>query len=166
LTACANVARAAAAVGFSAASAYKRRLRDARFAQGWEAAMAVGRARLEAHLLDAADRALDPDALPIAEGTPKVTVAEALGILKHQPAGSKPGSGGRGQGRGGRRGDGYMDWVTDEDVDMMERAANARASIHDKIARMLEQDNERRLAEGWTLHGEDWIPPGWIRAEP
>lgn len=162
LTACANVRLAAAAVGFSAASAYRRRSRDARFAEGWEAAMAVGRTRLEAHLIDAANRALDPDSLPIADGAPKVTVSEAISILKHQPAGSRPGSGGRSQGRGGRRGDGYMDWVTDDDVDMMEQAEKARASIHDKLARMLEQDNQRRLAAGYTLHGEDWIPPGWV----
>ena len=36
LAASANVQRAAAAAGFSAATVYKRRLKDARFAEGWE----------------------------------------------------------------------------------------------------------------------------------
>lgn len=123
--------------------------------------MAVGRARLEAHLLDAADRALDPDALPIAEGAPRVTVGEAISILKHSPSGKGPASGGSAGGRGRRPGDGYMDWVTDDDVDRMDEAERARASIYDKLQRLLERDKERKLAGGWTLIGEDWVPPGW-----
>ncbi len=157
LTACANVARAAAAVGFSAASAYKRRAKDRQFADGWDAAIAVGRARLEAHLIAAADRTFDPDTLPIAEGAPTVSVGEAISILKHKPAGS-----GGGDGRARARALGYMDWVTDEDVDEMERAEEVRKSIHDKLQRLIEQDEERRLAAGYTRHGEDWIPPGWV----
>ena len=154
LTASANVARAAAAVGFSATAIYKRKLRDRHFADGWEAAIAVGRSRLEAHLLVQADRTFDPEALPVAEGAPKVTVSEAISILKHKPAGS--GTSGSGD---------FLTWKEEADLKTPDEMAEVRERILDKLERFREQEREEKLAGGWTLHGEDWIPPGWVRAE-
>ena len=150
LTASANVARAAAAAGFSAAAVYKRKVRDPHFAAGWDAAIAVGRSRLEAHLLDAADRAFDPEALPIAEGSPKVTVSEAISILKHKPAASGNDSNG-----------GFMTWQEEADSKTPDEMKEVRERILEKLERFRVQETEDKLEKGWTRHGEDWIPPGW-----
>ncbi len=150
LTASANVARAAAAAGFSAAAVYKRKVRDPHFAAGWDAAIAVGRSRLEAHLLDAADRAFDPEALPIAEGSPKVTVSEAISILKHKPAGNGNDSNG-----------GFMTWKEEADSKTPDEMKEVRERILEKLERFRVQETEDKLEKGWTRHGDDWIPPGW-----
>jgi hypothetical protein len=90
LTVSASVRRAAAAAGFSAAAVYKRRLKDRRFALAWEAALETGRARLQAHLVEAANRTFDPDELPVGDEheAPKVSVSEAINIAKLGSAGS------------------------------------------------------------------------------
>lgn len=84
LTVSASVKRAAAAAGFSTAAVYKRRLKDRRFAAAWDAALETGRARLQAHLVEAANRTFDPDELPIGEGheVPSVSVSEAINIAR------------------------------------------------------------------------------------
>lgn len=159
LTASANVARAAAAVGFSATAVYTRKARDKHFAAGWEAAIAVGRSRLEAFLLTQADRVFDPEGLPIAEGAVKVSVGDAIAILKLRPAGE------RGAGaRTGPRSDGYMDYMSDDDLAMMEQAEAARERILERLDRMAKRIDGEKEALGWTLEGEDWIPPGWGKA--
>lgn len=148
LTASANVARAAAAAGFSAAAIYKRKLRDQHFAAGWDAAIAVGRARLEAHLLVAAERSFDPEGLPVAEGAPQVSVTEAISILKHKPAGASA-----------------SEWECDNDAGMSEAEVKAlREKIIAKLERVRAIDEREKLDGGWTRDGEDWIPPGWVRA--
>ena len=155
LTINANVQRAAKAAGFSQATVYKRRARDGHFAAGWDAAIAVGRARLESFLIVQAERNFDPEAMPIGEGEPKVTVNEALGILKHKAEGAdRPGR--------RRRGDGYMDWVTDDDVAAMEEAKEAKQRILDRLGRLAERMDREKAEQGWTKHGDHWIPPGWV----
>ena len=155
LTINANVQRAAKAAGFSQATVYKRRARDGHFAAGWDAAIAVGRARLESFLIVQATRNFDPEAMPIGEGEPKVTVNEALGILKHKAEGAdRPGR--------RRRGDGYMDWVTDDDVAAMEEAKEAKQRILDRLERLAERMDREKAEQGWTKHGDHWIPPGWV----
>ena len=146
LTASANVARAAAVAGFSAAAIYKRKLRDQHFASGWDAAIAVGRSRLEAHLIVAAERSFDPAGLPVAEGAPTVTVGEAISILKHKPAAA-----------------GAADW--DEGGGLSEdEVKELREKIIDKLERTKAINDRERSEAGWKQDGEDWIPPGWVRA--
>lgn len=77
-----NYTLAAKRTGFSREAIYKRRRRDPAFAQRCQAAKAQGYARIEALLIEAAERALegrppDPDS-PIAP----MTVADAINILK------------------------------------------------------------------------------------
>ena len=153
LTATGNVARAAAAAGFSAQTAYKRRLRDKHLAAGWEAAMAVGRARLEAHLLFAANRSFDPETLPVAEGAPKVSVGEAISILKHKPA---PGVSESGD---------FSTWQEEGEALSTDEFTALREKIIAKLARVRERDAREKSEEGWTQDGDNWIPPGWVRAE-
>ena len=149
LTASANVARAAAAAGFSAAAIYKRKLRDQHFASGWDAAIAVGRSRLEAHLIVAAERSFDPDGLPVAEGAPQVSVTEAIAILKHKPAAAASTS----------------EWECDNEFGMSkQQGEELREKIIDKLERVRERDDCDKLEKGWTRDGENWIPPGWVRA--
>ena len=149
LTASANVARAAAAAGFSAAAIYKRKLRDQHFASGWDAAIAVGRSRLEAHLMVAAERSFDPEGLPVAEGAPQVSVTEAIAILKHKPAAAASTS----------------EWECDNEFGMSkQQGEELREKIIDKLERVRERDNCDKLEKGWTRDGENWIPPGWVRA--
>ena len=151
LTASANVARAAAAAGFSAAAIYKRKLRDKHFACGWDAAIAVGRSRLEAHLIHAAERSFDPEGLPVAEGTPKVSVSEAISILKHWPSGAATGS------------SDFPTWQEEGDAMSNDEVTALREKIIAKLGRVRERDNRRKIEDGWTQDGENWIPPGWVR---
>ena len=150
LTASANVARAAAAAGFSAAAIYKRKVRDRHFAEGWEAAIAAGRARLEAHLIVAAERSFDPEALPVAEGEPKVSVSEAISILKHKPAAAAAPA---------------PEWGDDPGYSQEDVAA-LREKIIDKLERVRAINDRDKLEKGWTQDGEDWVPPGWVKAQP
>jgi hypothetical protein len=59
LAASCNVAHAAAAAGFSKEAFYARRRRDPGFAQRWDSALAQGYVRIEALLIEQAERALD-----------------------------------------------------------------------------------------------------------
>lgn len=154
LTVNANVQLAAVAAGFSAGAVYKRKARDRHFAAGWDAAIAVGRARLESFLIVQAERNFDPEALPIGEGQPKVTVSEALGILKHKPSASVA---------GGKRTDGYMDWVTDDDVAAMDDHEAAMKRIIDRLQRLSEREDRKKIDQGYRKVGEDWIPQGWVK---
>jgi hypothetical protein len=75
------VKRAAAAAGISTTSFYKRRGRYPGFAAEWAAAEQDAKARLHGFVLAAGIAAFDPDGPGDAE-TPKVTVSEAIAILR------------------------------------------------------------------------------------
>lgn len=153
LTASANVARAAAAAGFSATAIYKRKVRDRHFAAGWDAAIAVGRARLEAHLIVAAERSFDPEALPVAEGEPKVSVAEAISILKHKPAAAAAAND-------------FPTWQEEGEAMSNDEVSALREKIIAKLERVRAIDEREKLEGGWTRDGENWVPPGWVKAQP
>lgn len=158
LAASANVKRAAAAAGFSPEAVYKRRLKTPAFGQAWDAAIEVGKARLKAMLVEAAANSFDPDALPV-DGEPArhVSVGEAIHILRLKSgegslAAVPPAAGSS---------------IASCGCDMSEEGiAEVKARIIAKLLRLREQDSEGRLAEGWVMDGEHWIPPGWVRAEP
>ena len=78
----ANVKRAARAARVSTTAVYKRRMKDGRFAAAWDAAVEAGKARLQTYLIELSDRTFDPDSLPLPEGQPRVSVAEAVSILR------------------------------------------------------------------------------------
>jgi hypothetical protein len=89
IEATANAQAAARACGLSASGLYRRRRGDPGFAARWDAAKAAARERIDLMLVQAALAALDPD-IEGPEGLPKVTVAEAITILR---LGAKSGAG-------------------------------------------------------------------------
>jgi hypothetical protein len=66
----------------STTAVYKRRMKDGRFAAAWDAAVETGKARLQTYLIELSDRTFDPDSLPLPDGQPRVSVAEAVSILR------------------------------------------------------------------------------------
>lgn len=77
-----NVRAAAAAAGISTTALYYRRKRYPLLEAAWTAAKEAGCRRVSLMLIDAAEAALDPEVDAEALGLPKVSVAEALAILK------------------------------------------------------------------------------------
>jgi hypothetical protein len=146
----ANVRSAAAAAGFSTNAIYARRARRPEFRRLWEAAVETGKARLQMLLMDVAERAFDPELLDVSEEAPQVSVSEALNILKAREGKEKElGASGRG-------------WGDSAEPMNEQEADELRAHIAGKLDRLLNQDEDRKIAKGWTRHGEALIPPGWV----
>jgi hypothetical protein len=161
----ANVRRAADAAGFSPACLYIQRRKNPHFAEAWDAAVAAGRARLEAFLVEAADRSFDPESLTYDADLPKMSVAEAIKVLQlgERKKGASP--------KGEPSGRGWIGPESWDDPDDEEAVAQARENIISRIERMRERDEEEKLAGGWTRDGENWVPPGYaplvnVRALP
>lgn len=96
-----NVKMAAAAIGYTASTLYWRRRRDPAFAERWQAALEQGYTRIEALLIENAERSLsgrmpNPDS-PI----PAMTVREAMDLLRMHQAAAR-GAGPRTPGRRAR----------------------------------------------------------------
>ena len=143
----ANVKRAARAAGVSTTAVYKRRMKDGRFAAAWDLAVEAGKARLQAYLIELSDRTFDPDSLPLPDGQPKVSVSEAVSILRLKGAAAPA-------------------------ADARAEAGPVNSELkeaHDRIMARLERLKERigreRAAAGWTEWEGEWIPPGWVRAD-
>lgn len=152
-----NVKRAAAAAGFTPSCLYARRRKDRRFAEAWDAAVADARARIEAFLVEAADRTFDPASVADALDIPKMTIAEAIKVL--QLAQGKCGRPSGGAAAGAERGwIGDPAWGTPEDEAEM---AQVREGILGKLERLRERDEREKLEAGWTKHGDHWVPPGF-----
>lgn len=83
LAASCNVTAAAAASGFTPAAIYKRRRRDAAFAQRWQAALEQGAVRIEALLLRRAEEALEGFAPDPDLAIPSMSIKDALAIIGH-----------------------------------------------------------------------------------
>jgi hypothetical protein len=82
LEATGNVRAAAAAAGVSTTALYKRRKRYPLLEAQWAAARETGCRAVSLMLIDAAEAALDPDLDAAALGLPKVSVADAIAILR------------------------------------------------------------------------------------
>jgi len=92
----ANVRRAAKAAGFSTAALYARKGGHPAFAARWDSIEARAKARLHSLVVEAGIASLDPEAADSDEAAlPKVSVAEAIAILRLKGGGG-PESGGRG----------------------------------------------------------------------
>jgi hypothetical protein len=78
----ANVVMAAEAAGFSTTAVYQRRLRRPEFREAWAAAVETGRARLELALIEMANRAIERGVPEVPDEAPRVSISEALQILK------------------------------------------------------------------------------------
>jgi hypothetical protein len=82
LAATANVKCSAKAAGVSTQAVFARRLRDPRFKAKWAAVLETGRAAIEMHLVEAANRSFDPDELDVGDVQPKVSIADAIRIAE------------------------------------------------------------------------------------
>lgn len=155
----ANVKRASAAAGFTPSGLYARRRKDPHFAQAWDAAVADGRARIEAFLVEAADRTFDPGGIADDAELPKMTIAEAIKVL--QLAQGRSGRPARGSAEPcGRGWIGDPEWGTPEDE---ARMAEVREGIIGKLERLREREEREKLEAGWTKNGGHWVPPGYER---
>jgi hypothetical protein len=80
-----NVKAAARTVGISTCALYRRHASDTGFRARWATALAMGYARIEALMVDAAERALDPERLAEPPELPRTTIAEAITIWRNRP---------------------------------------------------------------------------------
>ena len=146
LAECANVRRAASAAGVSSQAIYARRLKDRNFRAQWDAAIEAGKARLETYLIEAADRTFDPEMLPVGDGLPRVSVAEALAILR-----LKGGSGAAAKGGHDER----------EADDGQQEYQEACQRVVARLERMGARDRKDRLEAGWSEVDGEMVPPGF-----
>ena len=152
LAATANVKRAAAAAGVSANAVYARRMKHPHFKAKWAAVLETGRASIEMHLVEAANRTFDPDEIDIAETEPKVSVAEAIRIVQlHGTA---------------KQQEELPDPFAEQAAAMTEdEVAELREKLVRKLRRMRDRDMPDMIAEGWWFDEEfdQMVPPGWMR---
>jgi hypothetical protein len=146
-----NIRRAAAAAGFSTQALYARRRLHAEFRDQWDAAKECGRERVDSLLIEAAERTLDPDAFEVRDELPKVTIAEAIAILRLHKA-SEQGKLGGGGNR--ERGDRRHRVATNEEV---------TAALTKALKAYRKRQGAKRAAQGWSEHDGHLIPPGWVR---
>jgi hypothetical protein len=157
LAATANVKRAAEAAGVSTNAIYARRMKDRLFKAKWAAVLESGRAAIEMKLVEAANKAFDPDELEIGEaepsaGPPKVSVAEAIRIV--QLHGSKA------------QREEQQDFLAQQAAEMSaDDVDGLRERLIRKLKKLREREMSNRLAEGWS-HDESYdhlVPPGWVK---
>lgn len=148
LAECANVRRAAEAAGFSTAAVYARRLKHTAFAEAWDFALDTGKAKLEAMLIEAAQRLFDPDTLVISDKEPQVSVGEAIHLIKLRR--NEPG---RGPAQGGGR------------VPRVATPEEAEKDLIKRLKAFAARVQREDVANGWSVHEGHSIPPGWVRAE-
>ena len=87
LAASCNVCLAASEAGYATPTVYRQRQRRPEFAARWDAALAQGYARLEMGLVQAAVVSIDGIEFDGSRPIPKMSVAEAMNLLKlHGPA--------------------------------------------------------------------------------
>jgi hypothetical protein len=152
LAATANVKRAAKAAGVSPNAVYQRRMRDAHFKAKWAAVLETGRASIEMHLVEAANRSFEPEELDVADSPPKVSVAEAIRIV---------------QTHGSKKQQEELPSFAERVASMGEQEIEElRERILGKLKRLTDRTRREKLEEGWVLDEEHdhMIPPGWVRA--
>lgn len=154
LAATANVKRAAKAAGVSPNAVYARRMRDAHFRAKWAAVLETGRASIEMHLVEAANKSFDPDEIDTGEIQPKVSVAEAIRIV--QVHGSK------------KQQEMLPNVFADQAASMSpDDVEAARERLFKKIERLRARERPRMLAQGWSHDGDHdcMVPPGWVKQQ-
>ena len=145
LAATANVKRAAQAAGVSPNAVYARRLKHPLFKAKWAAVLETGRASIEMHLVEAANKSFDPDELDTGGVEPRVSVAEAIRIV--QLHGSK---------------------AQQQSIEELEPPAEEieefRERLFQKIERLRKREMPGMLAAGWSHDASHdcMVPPGWV----
>lgn len=146
LAATANVKRAAKAAGVSPNAVYARRMKQPLFKAKWAAVLETGRASIEMHLVEAANKSFDPEELDTGGVEPRVSVADAIRIV--QLHGSK---------------------AQRQSIEELEPPAEEIEEIRERLFKKLERLRKREMAKdlerGWS-HDEShdcMVPPGWVR---
>ena len=143
LAATANVKRAATAAGVSPNAVYARRMKHPPFKAKWAAVLETGRASIEMHLVEAANKSFDPDELDTGAIEPKVSVAEAIRIVQLHGSRAERSA-------------------IQEIEPPPEEIEEIRARLFKKIERLRKREMPRMLADGWS-HDETYdcmVPPG------
>lgn len=146
LAATANVKRACVAAGVSTNAVYARRLKRPDFRAKWDAVLETGRAAIEMHLVEAAKKSFEPDDLDVGDVETKVSVAEAIRIVRLH-------------GNPSQKRDIRDIEPPEEDVEAM------RERLFQKLERLRKREERRMIAEGWTIDEahDHLVPPGWVR---
>jgi hypothetical protein len=140
LAATANHRLASRAAGISYNAVLRRRQNEPHLQAACKKAIAACQARAPEFLASAMVATFDPESLPD-EGInplPKMTIDQAIKIA---------------QMKGG--GDAAADQPPDIEA-VRERLEKAMRGLG------LLEEEERKLAAGWRMVGDDWIPPGWV----
>ena len=165
---CGNVAAAARAVGFSESCVWQRRRKFPAFERAMEEVLEEAEIRIEFRMaamgsdFAAADLGREveesgadptdsphPHPLPQAGGEFPFDADLAFRFLKWREA--------KRQGRASAQGR----WAALPDVE------EVRARIVSRVEAITRHRDRERLAQGWVEDGDgNWIPPGWVRAEP
>jgi hypothetical protein len=150
LAATANVKHSAKAAGVSPNAVYQRRLRNPHFKAKWAAVLETGRAAIEMHLVEAANRTFDPDELDVGDVQPKVSITDAIRIA--QLHGSKAE-------RSAVANPFQSQALSDGG------AEGARERLFKKLMRLKKRRTAERLADGWVYDEEHGliVPPGWVK---
>ena len=145
LAATANVKRAAQAAGVSPNAVYARRMKHPLFKAKWAAVLESGRASIEMHLVEAANKSFDPDELDTGGVEPRVSVAEAIRIV--QLHGSKA-----------------QQQSIEELEPPAEEIEEIRERLFHKIERLRKREMPGMLAAGWSHDASHdcMVPPGWV----
>ena len=89
-----NIGRGCRAAGVSSQALSTRRLRDRHLDTACDAAIEIARTRLGGLMVELGNRTFDPDELPLGADGPKMTIAEAIQVLKfgagRRPAPAEP----------------------------------------------------------------------------
>jgi hypothetical protein len=123
------------------------------FKAKWAAVLETGRAAIEMHLVEAANRTFDPDEIDIAETEPKVSVAEAIRIV--QLHGTR------------KQQEELPDPYAEEAASMTpDDVAALREKLVRKLRRMRDRDMPDMIAQGWSYDEvyDHMVPPGWVIA--
>ncbi len=143
----ANVRRAADAAGVSSNAVYARRMKRPDFRAKWDAVLESGRAAIEMHLVEAAKKSFDPDDLDTGEVEPRVSVAEAIRIVRLHGSATQ-----------------VQSIAQIEPPE--EEVAAIRQRLVDKLQKLREREMPRMLAQGWSFDDsfDQMVPPGWVKS--
>lgn len=152
LAATANIRRAAEAAGVSTQAVYARRAKRPDFRARWAQALENGRAAIEMKLVAEANRSLDPETMDLPEAEPKVSVAEAIRIVKLHGSAKQQAE--------------FDDPFAEQAASMTEEDAHElREKLVRKLRRLRDRDMPDWIAQGWSFDEEadHMVPPGWVR---
>ncbi len=117
------------------------------FRAKWDAVLESGRAAIEMHLVEAARKSFDPDDLDTGEVEPRVSVAEAIRIVRLHGTSTQVQS------------------IAQIEPPEQEVAA-IRQRLVDKLEKLRERDMPLKLAQGWSFDDsyDQMVPPGWVKS--